>query len=355
MFRKLVLIAVVVLSYLPIVPTVHAQTYDCPDISSLAESASTLDEQTQQIEHNPTNAYAYYERANTYGELARYQDAVADLNHAIDLDPQFALAYGSRGVYTYYLYRDYQQALQDMNRAIELDNNDYELARLLIMRSILSGAGGDRQASEEDNRRAIALDATVLEEHVELGNLYLLAYEYDQAVREYTQVLDADPDSAYAYLRRGVARFYLNMYEQSLADLEDAVRYDRSNPMIHTWLGFVYFVIGRYGAALAPLNCAIELGSNEAYIFRGAVYGAQGEYGLASMDLERAVELNPEDPEAYYYRGILYLMTQAYELAIPDFNRTLELNPEYMDAYQARWYSFERLGNFRMLYRITPR
>ena len=52
--------------------------------------------------------------------MGRYDEALADLNRAIELDPDDAGAFGRRGE-TYIALGNYDEALADLNRAIELD------------------------------------------------------------------------------------------------------------------------------------------------------------------------------------------------------------------------------------------
>jgi tetratricopeptide (TPR) repeat protein len=68
----------------------------------------------------PSRARAYTNRGAAYlakGELDR---AIADYNHAIELDPKFAIAYNGRGS-AYKDRGDLDRAIADYNRAIELD------------------------------------------------------------------------------------------------------------------------------------------------------------------------------------------------------------------------------------------
>jgi tetratricopeptide (TPR) repeat protein len=72
------------------------------------------------IELDPSYAWAIGRRGETYQDLERYDEALADLNRAIELDPSYAWAIGHRGE-TYQDLERYDEALADFNRAIELD------------------------------------------------------------------------------------------------------------------------------------------------------------------------------------------------------------------------------------------
>ena len=61
-------------------------------------------------------------RGNAKAELKRYSEAIADYDKAIELDPNFALAYMNRGKAKAEL-KQYSEAIADYDKAIELDPN----------------------------------------------------------------------------------------------------------------------------------------------------------------------------------------------------------------------------------------
>ena len=79
---------------------------------------------TQALQQNPSNAYAYVERARAHAVLGERQDAIADLDRAIELDPNNAVAYRDRGTSKSSL-RDYEGEIADLDEAIRLSpDND---------------------------------------------------------------------------------------------------------------------------------------------------------------------------------------------------------------------------------------
>lgn len=75
------------------------------------------------IELDPKYAFAIASRGATYRMMNRYDKALADLNRAIKLDPKYAFGFYNRGE-TYRMMNRYDEALADFDRAIELDPND---------------------------------------------------------------------------------------------------------------------------------------------------------------------------------------------------------------------------------------
>ncbi|WP_313894346.1 tetratricopeptide repeat protein, partial [Psychrobacillus sp.] len=51
---------------------------------------------TKAIEINPEYALAYNNRGSAYGNLGKYEEAVADYTKAIEISPEYAHAYNNR-------------------------------------------------------------------------------------------------------------------------------------------------------------------------------------------------------------------------------------------------------------------
>ncbi|GHV06923.1 hypothetical protein AGMMS50229_12670 [Campylobacterota bacterium] len=76
---------------------------------------------TQAIKIDPNDAKAYYNRGNSYFELADYKKAIADYTQAIKIDPNHADAYNNRGNSYGKLY-NYKKATKDARKACDLGN-----------------------------------------------------------------------------------------------------------------------------------------------------------------------------------------------------------------------------------------
>jgi tetratricopeptide (TPR) repeat protein len=81
------------------------------------------------IELKPDYALAYNKRGTAYRHKDEYDLAIADYGKAIELKPDYAKAYNNRGV-AYRYKGEYNRAIDDFERAIEL-KPDYALAVLV--------------------------------------------------------------------------------------------------------------------------------------------------------------------------------------------------------------------------------
>ena len=59
--------------------------------------------------------------------MKRYQEALRDFDKAIELKPDYTLAYNNRGV-TYFKMKRYDEALRDFERSLALDPNNAQFS-----------------------------------------------------------------------------------------------------------------------------------------------------------------------------------------------------------------------------------
>ncbi|MDB9394841.1 tetratricopeptide repeat protein, partial [Microcystis aeruginosa] len=85
----------------------------------LGDYQGAIADYNQAINIKPDYALAYNNRGNAKYDLGDYQGAIADYNQAINIKPDYALAYYNRGIAKYDL-GDYQGAIADYNQAAQL-------------------------------------------------------------------------------------------------------------------------------------------------------------------------------------------------------------------------------------------
>ncbi len=184
-------------------------------------------------------------------------------------------------------------------------------ARAPVVLLLLSGLliAGCRQRTESDEK-ATANQATTAShaDLIEAGHA-ALAQRTRAALFESLELFDAallaSPDATSALAGRSIASSLLALYdavpprpalERALADAEAAVRLDRGDAL-----------------AEASLGLALYLGPHR--------------YPEAQSALERAIELNPNDPSAYHWLAMLLSATGQHSEAIPNIVKARELAP----------------------------
>ncbi len=88
-------------------------------------------------------------------------------------------------------------------------------------------------------------------------------------------------------------------WDEAVGKLEQA-RILMDNAHVHALIGLTYEHMGRREEALAEFETAIKLDPafEPTYTYRGALYASSGDLTAALADYQRAMSLNPSDPQA---------------------------------------------------------
>jgi tetratricopeptide (TPR) repeat protein len=98
---------------------------------------------------------------------------------------------------------------------------------------------------------------------------------------------------------------------------------------IYTNRGRAYNELRLYDQAIADYNQAISLAPKlqAAYYNRGNVYRLEGRYDQAIADYTIAIMLDPNDPEPYGNRGYVYELQGKRDQAIADYRASQQIAP----------------------------
>ncbi|CAG8638586.1 19074_t:CDS:2 [Cetraspora pellucida] len=68
---------------------------------------------------------------------------------------------------------------------------------------------------------------------------------------------------------------------------------------------------------------------------RGEAYHCLERYDEALVDLNKALEIEPDDPTALYYRGRINLMRKKFE-GLVDVTRAMNIEPKLKEMFNAQ-------------------
>jgi tetratricopeptide (TPR) repeat protein len=130
----------------------------------------------------------------------KINEAIQELSKAIELDPQYAVAYSHRAD-AYADKQKFKEAFADYNKAIEL-NPGYSVAYL--NRAILYVQTSDLDKAIADYNRAIEIEPRNIFGYYNRGNTYAKQERYEQAIADYKTLLAINPLFPHAYIRMGL-------------------------------------------------------------------------------------------------------------------------------------------------------
>lgn len=195
-----------------------------------------------------------------------------------------------------------KKGIEHFQRAIDLDPN-YALAYtgLAEAYAFLGSSTGERSPAECYPKakaaalRALALDDALAEAHTALGFFQLL-YDWDFAAaeRSFRRAIELQPDNANAH--DGLS-FYLKatgQHEEAIRACKTARRLDPLSPFAEVSLGWAYYFARRYDRAIEQGRRALEIDPqlSFAYWHTGLARLQQGEQAEGVAALERACELS---------------------------------------------------------------
>ncbi len=126
----------------------------------------------------------------------------------------------------------------------------------------------------------------------------------------------------------------IEYYDKSIALTPDS--------KVYNLLGMTYFDKGQYNQTIVNLDKAIDLEPNyeSAFVNRANTYNRMGQYDKAFADYDKAISLNPNDSLNYNNRGSTYSKIGQYDRAIADFNKAISLKPNFGLAYSNRAFTY---------------
>jgi len=222
-------------------------------------------------ETNRPEAYSAYMKAKFFATTrtgASLAKAVALLNEAIRIDPNYAPAYATLA--------DCLQ-LQGFYDFVP-PSDAYPRAKAAA-------------------QKALSLDDSIGEAHVALLSA-LTDYDWDWkgAEREFKATIAIDPNYAVAYQYYGYALFGMNRGDEGLAAMKQAAQLDPVSPSVHTSLCWAYYLLRQDAQAVAQCNRVLALYPDflPAHQLLGLVYGQMRDDRRAKAELNQAEALEAD-------------------------------------------------------------
>ncbi|HIW61234.1 MAG TPA: tetratricopeptide repeat protein [Candidatus Stackebrandtia excrementipullorum] len=211
------------------------------------------------IDLDPNYPEYHFDRAALLRRLGRDVEALADYDEAIRLSPPFPEAYFNRAV-TRAGVGDVAGALADLAETTALDPTNVDA---YINRAELLLESGDLVQVENDIAAGMELDPDRAELHVLAGHLQQLKDHSEEAMACYDKALDLQPDLVGALTARAELRYELSQPVEALADLDAAVDVEPDNAEVLFNRAVVSIDLGRTENALADLEHARGLAPDD--------------------------------------------------------------------------------------------
>lgn len=158
----------------------------------------------------------------TYSRNSLWKNTITLFDDSIKKQPNITFTYIARGIARYDA-NDNQGALADFNHAAELDPNSY-LAN--YNRGRVKSRSNDYQGALNDFSKALELKTDYPECYYERGFLKYNFQDYSGAITDYTTAISYYPQYSSAYNNRGIAKHFLKDFQGAIADYSQAIQLD---------------------------------------------------------------------------------------------------------------------------------
>jgi tetratricopeptide (TPR) repeat protein len=272
------------------------------------ESAISAYQQAVEIEPDNSQAWAELARIQAYSSsllstneesFDRLNQALSSIDEATTIDPDnpevqairsFVLDwYASNPLVTA---QDRQSALNDAEaaaiRAIQLDNEN--ALALAFLAEILVDQQKWSQA-EETIKQAVAIQSNSMDVQRVYGYVLESLGQYRLAIEKYREAVNIHPNLTFLYIFIGRNFRSLEVHNRALEEFEKA----------------------------AQINEQLGVQDPVPFIEIAKTYSRDGEFFAAALNAEKAIRINPLNPNTYGQLGSIYSRARNFEGAQPAF------------------------------------
>ncbi len=205
------------------------------------------------------------------------QKGIAYFNQAIEVDPNYALAY---------------VGLSAANRSLALSSE--MTPREFLPKSVAAA------------QKAINIDEGLAESHTALGaSMFWYEWNWNEAENQLKRAVELDPNSAEAHLFYAHLLSNTGRHAEALAEIKRARELDPFSPFVSALEGQFLVHAGNPDEALARLRETFELAPAFwfPHVFASSAYIEKGMFGEAIAEARRATELSTTQTVSLAFEG----------------------------------------------------
>jgi len=294
------------------------------------------------IAEKPDVAYAHFQLAYAFTALQRSDEARAEYERTIALDPKMSEAYLNLGILL--TEREPVAAVSPLRKAVELLPAQ---SRPRILLATAQERAGDFPGAADSLEGAVHLDSRDADAVLHLAGLYLHLKRPADAETKFRDALSIVPTSTTAAL--GLAQ---SLDAQNKPEAADAYqKYLALQPGDSAARGrLLHFLIEdkRYDEALAEIDRADQgkAPSSDSLRQRADIQIAQNKLDDATVTLQRALILAPNDVQLLDGLGRIQMQKRDFASAEKEFKAALQLDHNNLAVWKNLGSNYYLSGNY---------
>ena len=266
-----------------------------------------------------TKAEEYFKKGQALWKEFEIRQTIEAYTKALELYPNYLPALSERGI-VYFMISEYQNAVADFDKVL---NVEPENVRILHFRG-LALTDIAVKTKDDDNDRKTA-------------NSFA-----QKSLADLSKAIELDPNDFAYYNARGKLLSNFSFYKEAIVDFEKSISI-KPNEVAYTQLGLAKYYLDDKNA-IDEINKAIKIAPTfaEAYYVRGTINRDEGRYKEAILDFDEALKNNKYSAKYYNTRGMLYFRLQDGYMAVADFTAAIKEKNDFATAYYNRAFTYKK-------------
>ena len=280
-------------------------------------------------------AYNYFIRGRDDWYYQYYNDATRYLEKAVEIDPDFAMAYLYLGA-AYSNLGEINRARESFDNAKSLSEGTTEKERLTIEAEYAFWVDTNYEEYFQIYKTIVEKHPRDKRAHWELSNYYGMKNMYPQVIEELEIVLELDPNWADAYDDLAFAYSNIGEDEKALEYIKKGLSVIPGDPNMTDAMGHFYMKTGNLDEALAKFKDVLDIKpdfNNESSI--AYVYAMKEDYSEAFKWIDQFIASAPSEGKkvmGYLFKGFYHLWLGNSNKAFDDIQKAENLCDEVGDA-----------------------
>lgn len=280
----------------------------------------------------------FFELGYAFQKNEMTDSAIAAYNRCLELKPDYAGVFKQLG-YIYYDKDDKEKTLDYFGKYIIAAKTEISDYFFWYRKGFTENASKKYEQAIESLKKSLQYKTDYLNTYLELGFAYTKLKQDDNAVYYYQKAIEIEPQSHIPY--NGIAE----VYRDNKKDMDKAMEWYQKTLKIKSTerkacfgMGYCLNSKSRYSEAIPYLKQAIasEGTYTAAYVEYGYALYKTGNNADAIINLNKALELHPQNENARYYATLIYVSQNNKPMAQKMVDELRKLNSKYANELQIR-------------------
>jgi tetratricopeptide (TPR) repeat protein len=299
---------------------------------AMGSCAKKVDEGKIPITSSSDEAKKEFILGRDLAEKLLITDAIAHLDKAIALDPNFASAYLSRANVSF----TGTDFFANMNKAVAAADKVSEGERLLIM-ATEANADGNPEKRQECLDKVANLYPNDERAHFLLGGHYFQVQDYNKAIEQYKKAVEINPNYSPVYNILGYAYRQVDNYPEAEKAFKKYTELIPNDPNPYDSYAELLLKMGRFDESIANYQKALSIDSHFVNSRTGIavnyLYMSKPEKASAEVEKISAMARNDGDlRQGYFAQMVIYVDAGNYDQALQEAEKQYALGQKTNDV-----------------------